>query len=123
MVAEERHASKPEETEDGGTVAVGDAALTAPVPLSQVPFAWAPIAVDVPPSPFPGQQRPNANGRCPNKLQVPINGGCWNKMTVDLKDCEGEGYYIYKGICYTPVLAPTRPATSSPVERPVDTSR
>jgi serine/threonine-protein kinase len=119
----EGHASRPEETEDGGTVAVGDAALTAPVPLSQAPFAGSTISVDLPPKPFPGQQRPDANGRCPSKAQVSIHGGCWYKMNLDLKDCKWEGYFIYKGACYAPVLAPMRPPTSSPVERLGDTPK
>jgi serine/threonine-protein kinase len=119
----QRHASTPEEAEDGGTVAVGDTALTAPVPLSQAPFAESTISVDLPPRPLPGQQRPDANGRCPSKAQVSIHGGCWYKVTVDLKDCEGEGCFIYKSGCYAPALAPSRPPTSSPMERPGGTAK
>jgi serine/threonine-protein kinase len=122
--AEEEHVSSSEETNDGGTVAVGDEALTAPVPLSRAPSAWPTIAVDPPLKPLPGQKRPDANGRCPNnKLQVPINGGCWIKLPLDMKNCEGDSYYIYKGGCYVPVMPPTRPPTSSPVERTEDPSR
>ncbi|MBZ4420955.1 serine/threonine protein kinase [Myxococcus sp. RHSTA-1-4] len=119
---EKEHASRAEEGEDGGTVAVGDTALTSPVPLSPAPSAWSTISVDMPPRPVPGQQRLDANGRCP-KLQVPINGGCWFKLRLEPKDCEGEGYYVYKGGCYAPVLAPARPPTSRPVERTGDTPR
>ncbi|WP_370644048.1 serine/threonine-protein kinase [Myxococcus sp. RHSTA-1-4] len=116
----EMHASGPEEMRDGGTVAAGDAALTAPLPLSRAPFAWATISVDLPPRPFPGQRRPDASGRCPSKKHFPINGGCWIKAEGDLKNCEAEGYYIYKGGCYVPVIPPARPPTSSPVERTED---
>lgn len=112
------HASVPEE-EDGGTVAVGDSALTAPVPLNRAPSPWSTLAEDLPPRPFPGQRRPDANGRCPAKPQVPINGGCWLKMPVELKDC-GEGGYVHKGTCYVPVIPPTRAPTSSPTERAGD---
>ncbi|WP_370643898.1 serine/threonine-protein kinase [Myxococcus sp. RHSTA-1-4] len=111
--AETMQASAPEESRDGGTVAVGDSVLTAPVPLSRAPSAWSTIAVDLPPRPLPGQRRPDANGRCPRKPQVPINGGCWIKLTVELKDC-GEDTYVYKGACYTPAFPPARPPTSSP---------
>jgi serine/threonine-protein kinase len=117
------HAAKSEEGKDAGTVAVGDAALTAPVPLTRAPSAWSTIAVDPPPRPLPGQKRPNANGRCPNKLQVPINGGCWIKLPLEPKDCEEDSYLIYKGGCYAPAMPPARPPTSSPVKRTEDPSR
>ncbi|MBZ4419714.1 serine/threonine-protein kinase [Myxococcus sp. RHSTA-1-4] len=117
--AETVQASAPEETRDGGTVAVGDSVLTAPVPLSRAPFAWSTIAVDLPPRPFPGQRRPDANGRCPKKPQVPINGGCWIKLSVEQKDC-GEYGYVYEGSCYMPVIPPARPPTSSPAEHAAD---
>jgi serine/threonine-protein kinase len=120
---EKEHASRPEETRDGGTVAVGNTALTAPVPLSQAPFAWSTVAMDVPPKPLPGQRRPDAKGRCPDKALVPINGGCWIKLSADLKDCEEQELgYIYKGECYTPLFSRPRPPTSSPVKRPENSS-
>jgi serine/threonine-protein kinase len=117
----EGHASRPEEMKDGGTVAVGDSVLTAPVPPPQAPSSGSTLSVDLPPRPLPGQKRPDANGRCPNKLQVSIHGGCWNKLNVDLNDCQGEGYYVYKGVCYVPVIPPARPPTSNPMERMEDT--
>ncbi|MBZ4420562.1 serine/threonine-protein kinase [Myxococcus sp. RHSTA-1-4] len=110
---EQVHASVAEDAKDGGAVAAGDSALSAQVPLTSVPFAWSTIAVDLPPRPLPGQRRPGANGRCPRKLQVPINGGCWVKLPLDLRDC-GEDYYVYKGECYMPAISPERPSTSSP---------
>ncbi|MBZ4419683.1 protein kinase [Myxococcus sp. RHST-1-4] len=117
--AETVQASAPEEGRDGGTVAVGDSVLTAPVPLTRAPSAWSTIAVDLPPRPLPGQRRPDANGRCPLKEQVPINGGCWIKLNVDLKTCGEEGY-IHEGGCYVPSVPPARPPTSSPANRPED---
>ena len=116
--SEQEHASVVEAAKDGGTVAVGDSALSAPEPLSQAPFAWSTIAEEMPPRPFQGQRRPDANGRCP-KSQVPIHGGCWIKLTMELKDC-GEDRYVYKGACYTPAIAPERPSTSRPATRAVD---
>ena len=112
-----RPLAKQEEARDGGTVAVGDSALTAPVALERPPSAWSAIAVELPPKPFPGQRRPNANGRCPGKVSVPINGGCWMKLPVEVKDCEEEGTFVYKSACYLPVLAPPRPSTSGPAKR------
>ncbi|NPC84918.1 protein kinase, partial [Pyxidicoccus fallax] len=120
--AGKEHASNSEEAEDGGTIAIGDTALTAPLPPTQAPFAWSAISVDLPPRPFPGQRRPDANGRCPSRKHFSINGGCWLKAAMDLKDCEAEGYYIYKGGCYVPVMPPPRAPTANPVSRPEDTS-
>ncbi|MFP2926476.1 serine/threonine-protein kinase [Pyxidicoccus sp. 3LG] len=113
--AEEVHASAPEDSRDGGTTAVGDSALTAPVAPTQPPSAWSAIAVDLPPRPLRGQTRPDASGRCPRRAQVPINGGCWLKLTVELKDCD-EDSFVYKGGCYAPAFPPARPPTSSPAE-------
>lgn len=101
---------------DGGTVAVGDSALTAPVTPSRAPFAWSTIAVDMPPKPLPGQARPDANGRCRTRGQVAINGGCWRPLKDSAKECDEESY-VYKGDCYIPVFPPPRPATSGPAEQ------
>ncbi|NVI98260.1 serine/threonine protein kinase [Myxococcus sp. AM009] len=102
------------EATDGGTVAVGDSVFAAPASPVQAPVAWSTIGLEMPPRPFPGQTRPDASGRCPRKLQVPINGGCWVKLAVDnLKDCDEDGY-VHKGACYGPAFPPMRPATSSP---------
>ncbi|MCY1017725.1 serine/threonine protein kinase [Pyxidicoccus sp. MSG2] len=114
---EPRHASAPEEARDAGTVAVGDTALTAPVSLARAPAVWPTISVDVPPRPLSGQLRPDATGRCPIRGQVPINGGCWLKLEIDVKDCdENYNYYVFKGACYGPAFAKPRPPTSAPSE-------
>ncbi|WIG93728.1 serine/threonine-protein kinase [Myxococcus sp. SDU36] len=116
---EQAHASKSEGVKDGGTVAVGDSALTAPSPLRRAPSAWSTIAVDLPPRPIPGQTRTDASGRCPSKTQIPINGGCWVKLDVKLKDCDPDwNYIIYKGACYGPTFPSARPSTSGPSEPP-----
>jgi hypothetical protein len=111
-------AEVPEEENDGGTIAVGDSTLTAPVSTARAPSAWSAIAVEVPSKPFPGQRRPDGKGRCPGRLQVPINGGCWILLTLDPKDCDKEdAYYVHQGRCYTPAFSPARPPTSSPTDR------
>nr|WP_275900339.1 serine/threonine protein kinase [Pyxidicoccus trucidator] len=112
-----RPLAEKEEARDGGAVAVGDSALTAPVEPDRASLVWSTLAVDLPPKPFPGQRRPNANGRCPGTAQVPINGGCWVKLPVEVKDCDVEDGFVYKGVCYMPVLARPRPSTSAPAER------
>jgi serine/threonine protein kinase len=114
----EEHASvsTPEEAKDGGAVAVGDSVLTAPRSSAEVPSAWSTIAVDLPPRPLRGQRRPDANGRCPSKLHVSINGGCWIKLTGDLKECEKADAYVHKDGCYVPAFPPASPPTSSPSE-------
>ncbi|MFP2910035.1 serine/threonine protein kinase, partial [Pyxidicoccus sp. 3LFB2] len=111
------HVEEQEESRDGGTVAVGDSALTAPVAPEQAPSVWTSIAVDVPPKPLPGQWRPDVTGRCPGKVQVTINGGCWTKLSVDLKDCDDSGGFEYRSACYFPVMVKPRPATSGPADR------
>jgi serine/threonine-protein kinase len=112
------HLAEQEEAKDAGTVAVGDSALTAPVEPERAPSVWASIAVDVPPKPLPGQRRPDGKGRCPGKVQAAINGGCWTKVPVDLKDCADEdGFFEYRGACYIPVMTRPRPATSGPAAR------
>ncbi|MCY1023928.1 serine/threonine protein kinase [Pyxidicoccus sp. MSG2] len=111
------HLAEQEESKDAGTVAVGDSVLTAPVAPERAPSVWASIAIELPPKPFPGQRRPDGRGRCPGKVQVAINGGCWTKQPVDLKDCDEWGGFEYRGACYQAVLTPQRPSTSGPSER------
>ncbi|MFP2906022.1 serine/threonine-protein kinase [Pyxidicoccus sp. 3LFB2] len=121
---EQVHTAGFEESKDAGTVAVGDAALTAPVPLARAPSALSVIAVDQPPKPLPGQTRPDATGRCPSRMMLPINGGCWTKQAVSPKDCDANfNYYVYKGVCYGPVFPPPRPSTSGPAGQSRDEVR
>jgi hypothetical protein len=109
--------AEQEESEDGGTVAVGDTALISPVAPEQAPSMWSSIRIDLPSKPFQEQQRPDAAGRCPGKVQVAINGGCWTKLPVDLKDCDEWGGLEYKGECYVPALKRPRPSTSGPAKQ------
>ncbi|MCP3139439.1 serine/threonine protein kinase [Pyxidicoccus xibeiensis] len=111
------HLAEEEESRDGGAVAVGDSVLTAPVAPERAPSVWSSIAQDLPPKPFQGQRRPDARGRCPGKEQVAINGGCWVKLPVDVKDCDDLAGFEYRGACYFPVMVKPRPATSGPAER------
>ncbi|MFP2913627.1 serine/threonine protein kinase, partial [Pyxidicoccus sp. 3LFB2] len=106
-----------EEARDAGTVAIGDSVLTAPVEAEKSPSVWSSIAENMPPKPFPGQRRPDGKGRCPGKEQVVINGGCWMKVAVDVKDCDELTGFEYKGACYQPAMTRPRPSTSAPAAR------
>ncbi|HZI12717.1 MAG TPA: serine/threonine-protein kinase [Myxococcus sp.] len=109
-------AAAQEEARDAGTVGLGDSVLTAPVASPQVPFSKSPVAEELPEKPLPGQLRPDARGRCPEKSLVPIHGGCWIRVGEDLKECRSYSY-IHKGTCYVPALnIQPRPATSGPAE-------
>ncbi|MCP3140304.1 serine/threonine protein kinase [Pyxidicoccus xibeiensis] len=114
---EKTHLAEREEEKDGGTIAVGDAALTAPVEPERAPSMWSAIRAELPPKPLPKQRRPDGDGRCSGKGLVAINGGCWVKQPVDLKDCDAVGGFAYKGACYVPVWARQRPPTSGPTSR------
>jgi len=103
------------EKPDAGTVGVGDAVLTAPVATPQAPSTWSGIGLDLPARPFPGQTRPDANGYCPDRMQVAINGGCWLELRMKDGRCPKQGY-IYKGGCYEPAAPLQRPNTSAPAE-------
>jgi serine/threonine protein kinase len=107
-------ASRDSEERDGGTVGLGDTALTEPVATRQETSTWSPMGLDLPSKPLPGQRRPDAYGRC-SKHQVPINGGCWKKQIEPADDCD-EDSYVYKGACYLPVYTPPRPPTSNPTD-------
>jgi serine/threonine-protein kinase len=112
---QEEALSHHEEARDAGVVGLGDSVLTAPVASTQELPTGALIALDLPDKPLRGQIRPDANGRCPFRVHVVINGGCWWKAGEDAKDCE-ENAYVYKGRCYEPVFPRPRPATSEPAE-------
>ncbi|QSQ27271.1 serine/threonine protein kinase [Pyxidicoccus parkwayensis] len=114
---EQTHLADGDESKDGGTVAVGDAALTAPVEPERALSNLSAIRAELPPKPLPRQRRPDGDGRCPGKGMVAINGGCWVKLPVDPKDCESTDGFAYKGACYVPIWAPQRPPTSGPTNR------
>ncbi len=110
-------AEQREEASDAGSVAVGESVLTAPVASRHTPSAGTLIALEVPPKPLSGQLRPNAQGRCPFKNLVIINGGCWMKVDDDSENCTGnENGFAYQGACYMPAMKAQSPATSDPQE-------
>jgi serine/threonine protein kinase len=104
-----------EEERDGGSISLGDNALTstsAPAKEPSGASSGGVISVEVLPEPQPGQLKPDGNGRCRKGL-IAINGGCWLKADVSLDDCKENGV-IYKGGCYAPVFPSTRVPTSAP---------
>lgn len=111
-----RNSSEAEER-DGGSISVGDTALTsshAPMKESPGTSSGGVISMEEPPKPQPGQIKPDGNGRC-RKGYTAINGGCWLKADVDLDDCKGIGV-VYRGGCYTPVFPSAREPTSAPMK-------
>jgi len=110
-------AEHQEEARDAGSVAVGDTVLTAPEASPHTPSAGTLIAMEVPPKPLQGQVRPNAQGRCPSKDLVIINGGCWMKLDDESENCTRTEYgFAYQGACYAPFMKLPPPATSNPPE-------
>ncbi|WP_324289964.1 serine/threonine-protein kinase [Pyxidicoccus sp. MSG2] len=109
-------ASSPQEARDGGTVAVGDAAVTSPVSiLAPVPsFSLPPgLSLPMPDRPFPGQRKPPCN----RKGEVELRGGCWYELARVKSPCD-EDAYDYKGACYLPSFPVQRPHTSAPATQP-----
>jgi hypothetical protein len=105
---------------EAGSAAVGDTLPTAPVASAAPASEPAPMAQEPLPELRPGQARPDEKGRCPGRLQVAINGGCWLDVSsaVDAQGCTESGYVLFKGRCYSPALAlPQKPLpNSSPAE-------
>ncbi|SET54228.1 serine/threonine protein kinase [Stigmatella erecta] len=99
---------------DAGSVAVGDTSLTAPSASHLAPSSEV-IALDLPPTPLPGQSVPDTNGRCLRRGQVAINGGCWIKFALDDEACaeNADTTYVHKGRCYAPAFPPRRQPTST----------
>ncbi|WP_224362350.1 serine/threonine-protein kinase [Hyalangium versicolor] len=108
---------------DAGTAGLGDAAAsTSPSDSARFPAPKG-MAEETLPAPLPEQTRPDSKGRCPNKKQVAINGGCWVEMSLDREICEAvtlSGYVgrMFKNKCYMPVLKPGRQPNSSPTDTP-----
>jgi eukaryotic-like serine/threonine-protein kinase len=99
---------------DGGAVGLGEAAVAASTEDASTPSALEVLADDTLPEPEPGQRRPNSQGRCPHKEQVPLNGGCWVEAPFAPEVCEASGYIMFKDKCYVPALRPKRQPHSSP---------
>jgi hypothetical protein len=91
---------------------LGDAAAATSLEEAPQSSPTEAMAEDSPPEPLPGQLRPDANGRCPRKRHVALNGGCWVEMS-NREECEEIGY-VFKGKCYAPARPRGRQPTSSP---------
>ncbi len=116
-----RHEASAAQQQDGGTAGLGDDAATASMAPSPAPSVPGVRAENTLPEPLPGQARPDAKGRCPHSLQVPLGGGCWIKTSLNREKCEllkPNGGYMFQGTCYMAVFLPGRQPTSEPVRKP-----
>jgi serine/threonine protein kinase len=108
-----RTEAAPPHQEDGGTRGLGEAASPASTAVSPGSSDPQVLSEDTLPEPLPGQIRPDANGRCPHKRQVALNGGCWVP-----EDCEAFGGQLFKGRCYVPAMSPKPSPRFTPSHRP-----
>ncbi|MDC0714666.1 hypothetical protein POL68_39825 [Stigmatella sp. ncwal1] len=114
--SQQRRAAVDVGARDAGSVAVGDSALTAPSASPSASSSSETVALDLPPEPLPGQNKPDANGRCPRRGQVAIRGSCWiEQFTLDAEACKenADTSYVYQGRCYVPAFPPRRQPTST----------
>jgi serine/threonine protein kinase len=109
--------------EDGGASGLGDEAANASMAASPPPSVPGVKAEDTLPEPLPGQERPDAKGRCAHQRHIPLNGGCWKAVPIDREECAalklaGHNGHMFKGACYVPVIVHGRQPTSEPVRKP-----
>ncbi len=116
MAPPEAGGASQEDDED--TTRLGEAASPASVETFPAPSAREVLAENPLPEPVQGQARPDAKGRCPEKWQVALNGGCWAPVKEKREVCEAIGGQLFKGTCYMPITSPGRPPTSNPVRPP-----
>lgn len=100
------------------TTGLGEAASAVSVQTFPAPSMREALAEEPQPEPVQGQARPDAKGRCPQKWQVALNGGCWAPVKEKREVCEGIGGQLFKGTCYMPITTTGRPPTSNPVRDP-----
>jgi hypothetical protein len=106
---------------DAGTAGLGDAAASTSMEEEPSFSTSETMAEDTLPEPLLGQQEPDAKGRCPHRMQVSLNGGCWVLQKQEPEECEALTGQMYKGTCYVPVLPHKRlrPPTSNPTKESV----
>ncbi|WP_225414536.1 serine/threonine-protein kinase [Stigmatella hybrida] len=113
-----RREAAADDAKDKFPSGLGDvAASTSPVPAPTSSLQVT-LAEDNPPTPVPGQMRPDAKGRCLHKRHVALNGGCW--VELERENCEALNvpHKTNKGTCYVPVFSPQRLPTSVPATQP-----
>ncbi|HLL06659.1 MAG TPA: serine/threonine-protein kinase [Myxococcaceae bacterium] len=102
-----------ESTSEEDVVSLGESALRSPDEPAKSPRASA-VAQQVLKNPLPGQLKPDAKGRCPNK-QIAIKGGCWLKVEAVPEECPTTGY-THQGGCYFPFFASKAEPAAAPQE-------
>jgi serine/threonine protein kinase len=105
---------------DGGTTGLGESAVTEPMPDTPEPSLQETMAEETLPEVLPEQLRPDANGHCPHKRQISLNGGCWLPLDPDACAAINNSGQVFKGRCYVPVPSHPRhrPSTSHPSPKP-----
>ncbi|EAU69177.1 serine/threonine protein kinase [Stigmatella aurantiaca] len=95
--------------EDGGTAALAPTALADAPAMGTMPSpAQRGLGLDMPKTPFPGQQRPP----CTASYEAEIRGGCWTQL-AQMAPCKDS--YEWKGRCYIPSTpAPREPTSDKP---------
>ncbi len=118
-----RAAAPEADQRDAGTAGLGEAAATTTMEESPGFLEQEVMAEDTLPEPLPGQVVPDAKGRCPNKQQVAVNGGCWVLERRESEACDALSGQEYQGTCYIPVIerphGRPRPRTSGPTKKSV----
>ncbi|MDY7227547.1 serine/threonine protein kinase [Hyalangium rubrum] len=97
----------PETSRDGGSVALGSAAIASALPGGVGPVELRAVSLDMPSGPIKGQKR----APCEPRGLVEINGGCWIRAEDFKPPCEKD-WYEWKGSCYWPQMARGRLPTS-----------
>jgi predicted Ser/Thr protein kinase len=104
--------------DDEDTAGLGEAASSVSAHTFPAPSAREVLTEEPQLEPVEGQTKPDAKGRCPEKWQVALNGGCWAPLRGKREACEVLGGQFFKGTCYGPVTKTGRPPTSSPAREP-----
>jgi len=104
------------EARNGGRVALGDSASTAPTEPQSAPRTETKkraVTVPLPSQPFPGQSK----APCKKTGEVEVRGACWYELARVKPPCKEKGKeeaFEWKGACYGPAYPTGRPPTSSP---------
>ena len=99
---------------EGRTTGLGDAVSSHAGKNTAARSTPQSMAEEPLPEPQPGQLRTNSKGLCPRANQVPLNGACWARPSLDSELCAEARGQMFKGACYIPLTPPGRSPTSSP---------
>ena len=104
------HGGRVAAVKRGAVVQVGSTVPGLPVAMApRAPF-WRTVALDMPPKPFKGQVRTDAEGKCAADERA-IIGACWVELKATAP-CSAKSYE-WRGGCYLPVWPAPREDTSA----------